>query len=91
MGAVINNGGLIDTRRARRYSGPTGRYSPQSVTRASNLGLYAVISGERSVPEETAVKKAGAKYSCSICGGTVVVLKVGEGELQCHDQPMGTA
>jgi desulfoferrodoxin-like iron-binding protein len=43
------------------------------------------------VPEKTAAKKAGAKYSCSVCGGTVVVLKVGEGQLQCHDQPMGTA
>lgn len=35
-----------------------------------------------------AVKKAGEKYLCRICGNEVVVTKAGGGQLVCCGQPM---
>lgn len=35
-----------------------------------------------------AVKKAGEKYLCGICGNEVVVTKAGGGQLVCCGQPM---
>lgn len=33
-------------------------------------------------------EKAGTKYVCEVCGGTVIVVKASDGEIQCHGQPM---
>jgi hypothetical protein len=33
----------------------------------------------------------GKRYQCSECEATVLVTKVGEGELACHGQPMEVA
>ena len=33
-------------------------------------------------------KKAGDKYSCSVCGNVVVLVKVGGGTLVCCGKPM---
>ena len=35
-----------------------------------------------------AVKNAGEKYRCSVCGNEVTVTKVGGGQLVCCGQPM---
>ncbi len=35
-----------------------------------------------------AVKKAGEKYRCNVCGNEVVVTKAGGGQLVCCGQPM---
>jgi desulfoferrodoxin-like iron-binding protein len=36
-----------------------------------------------------AVKKAGEKYRCNICGNEVIVTKVGGGTLVCCGKNMG--
>jgi desulfoferrodoxin-like iron-binding protein len=33
----------------------------------------------------------GKRYTCAVCEGTVLVTKAGDGELQCHGQPMEQA
>jgi desulfoferrodoxin-like iron-binding protein len=35
--------------------------------------------------------KPGTKYECAVCGGVVIVVKAGEGQLKCHGQPMKVA
>ncbi len=30
----------------------------------------------------------GKRYECSVCETTILCTKAGEGELNCHDQPM---
>jgi desulfoferrodoxin-like iron-binding protein len=36
-------------------------------------------------------EKAGTKYECTVCGGVVIVVKTGDGQLQCHGQTMKAA
>jgi desulfoferrodoxin-like iron-binding protein len=45
-----------------------------------------VIDSKRS--NKVAGKKAGDKYSCSICGNVVILAKVGGGTLVCCGKPM---
>ena len=30
----------------------------------------------------------GKRYECEVCGTTLLCTKAGDGELECHDQPM---
>lgn len=32
----------------------------------------------------------GKRYSCAVCESQVLIVKAGEGDLECHDQPMET-
>lgn len=34
------------------------------------------------------VNSLGKRYTCSECGGQVLVTKPGDGDLECHGKPM---
>jgi hypothetical protein len=50
----------------------------------------AAASPSRQIPQKSAVmpSQLGKRYTCEHCGGVFLVVKGGEGVLQCHGTPV---